>query len=114
MYVWNKIKEIRYTPANPSFSIIKVGFKGLYISWTYFPDAIYSWLDLNIIVEHNNIDRYFLIKNADQYAVPSYFMKKHTRITCLCNVYPLEPLFHTVYILISIIALYPHFPVFWG
>ena len=29
----------RYAPVNPSFAIIKEGFKGVYISWTGFPDV---------------------------------------------------------------------------
>ena len=41
MYVLDQNKKIRYTctPANPSFSIIKVGFKWVYISRTCFPDV---------------------------------------------------------------------------
>ena len=36
-----KNKKIRYTTANPSFSIcIKMGFKGVYISRTCFPDVL--------------------------------------------------------------------------
>ena len=36
---WSKNKKNGYTPANPSFAIyIKVGFKGVYITWTCFPD----------------------------------------------------------------------------
>ena len=34
---WIKSKKIRYTLANPSFFYIKVGFKGVYISRTWFP-----------------------------------------------------------------------------
>ena len=37
---WIKNKKIRYTPANPSFFYIKVGFKGVYISRTCFPDEL--------------------------------------------------------------------------
>ena len=29
----------RYTPAYPIFVYIKVGFKGVYITWTCFPDV---------------------------------------------------------------------------
>ena len=37
---WSKNKKNRYTPANPSFTIIiKVGFKGVYIARTCFPDV---------------------------------------------------------------------------
>ena len=37
---WSKNKKNRYTPANPSFAIyIKVGFEGVHISRTCFPDA---------------------------------------------------------------------------
>ena len=35
----SKNKKNRYTPANPRFSI-KVGFKGVYFSWTCFPDVL--------------------------------------------------------------------------
>ena len=37
---WSKIKENRYTPANSSFFYIKVGFKGVFIARTCFPDEI--------------------------------------------------------------------------
>ena len=38
---WSKNKKNRYSPVNPSFSImIKVGFKGVFIARTCFPDAI--------------------------------------------------------------------------
>ena len=40
MYVLGQNKKIRYTPANPVFFYIKVGFKRVYISWTCFPDAL--------------------------------------------------------------------------
>ena len=35
----SKNKKNRQTPENPSFSTIKVGFKGVHISRTCFPDA---------------------------------------------------------------------------
>ena len=35
--LWIKIKEIRYTPKSQLF-YIKVGYKGVYISWTCFRD----------------------------------------------------------------------------
>ena len=35
---WSKNKKNRYTPANPSFFYIKVGFTGVYFSWTCCPD----------------------------------------------------------------------------
>ena len=41
---WSKNKKNRYTPAYPSFAIynyIKVGFKGVFISRTCFPDACF-------------------------------------------------------------------------
>ena len=38
MYVLDH-KKIRYTPANPCFSIIKVRCKGVFISRTCFPDG---------------------------------------------------------------------------
>ena len=37
---WSKNKKNRYTPAYPSFCYIKVGFKGVFISRTCFPDVI--------------------------------------------------------------------------
>ena len=37
---WIKNKKIRYTPAYPSFAIIKVGFRGVYIAQTCFPDEL--------------------------------------------------------------------------
>ena len=33
---WSKNKKNRYTPAKPQFLYIKVGFKGVYFSWTMF------------------------------------------------------------------------------
>ena len=36
---WIKYNKNRYTPANPCFSNIKVGFEGVCISLTCFPDA---------------------------------------------------------------------------
>ena len=35
---WSKNKKKRFTPANPSFAIKKVGFKGVNITRTRFPD----------------------------------------------------------------------------
>ena len=35
---WSKNKKNRYTPHIPQFFYIKVGFKGVYISRTCFPD----------------------------------------------------------------------------
>ena len=35
---WSKNKKKRFTPANPSFAIKKVGFKGVKITRTRFPD----------------------------------------------------------------------------
>ena len=37
---WNKNKKNRYTPANPSFFYIMVGFTGVYIARTCFPDEM--------------------------------------------------------------------------
>ena len=34
-----KIRKNRHILANPSFYCIKVGFKGVYFSWTCFPDV---------------------------------------------------------------------------
>ena len=36
---WIKNKKIRYTASNPSFLYINVGFKGVYIARTCFPDV---------------------------------------------------------------------------
>ena len=37
---WNKKeKETKVYPCKPQFCYIKVGFKGVYISWTCYPDA---------------------------------------------------------------------------
>ena len=37
---WSKNKKDRYTPAYPSFFYIKVGFRGVYFTWTCFRDGI--------------------------------------------------------------------------
>ena len=39
---WSENEEIKYTPANPIFTI-KVGYKGVFIAWTSFPDGLFSW-----------------------------------------------------------------------
>ena len=39
---WIKNKKIMYTPENPSFFYIKVGFKGVFIARTCFPDRHYQ------------------------------------------------------------------------
>ena len=36
---WSKIMKNRYTSADPRFFYIKVGFKGVYISRTCYPDG---------------------------------------------------------------------------
>ena len=36
---WSKNKKNRYTPENPIFFYIKVGYKGVYFLRTCFPDA---------------------------------------------------------------------------
>ena len=36
---WSKNKKNMYTPAYPSFAYIKVGFEGVYITQTCFPDG---------------------------------------------------------------------------
>ena len=36
---WSTNKKNRYTPAKPFFHI-KVGFKGVFIAWTCFPDVM--------------------------------------------------------------------------
>ena len=40
---WSKNKKNRYTPANPSFFYIKVGFRGVKITRTCFHDEILSY-----------------------------------------------------------------------
>ena len=37
---WSKNKKNRYTLANPQFYYIKVGFKGVFIARTCFPDVL--------------------------------------------------------------------------
>ena len=38
-----------YTPVNPPFYYIKVGFKGLYITWTCFHDEdVFETLSIKI------------------------------------------------------------------
>ena len=39
---WSKNKKNMYSPAYPTFANIKVGFKGVYITWTYFRDNIWA------------------------------------------------------------------------
>ena len=46
---WSKNKKNRYTPANPSFFNIKVGFKGVVIARTCFPDGITNIYLTNIL-----------------------------------------------------------------
>ena len=36
---WSKNKKIMYVPANPSFFYMKLGFKGVYITWTCYRDV---------------------------------------------------------------------------
>ena len=36
---WAEIRKIIYTPVNPQFYYIKVGFKGVKIIWAGFRDA---------------------------------------------------------------------------
>ena len=38
--LWIKNKKNRYTPAYPSFTIMKVGYEGVFISRTCFPDEL--------------------------------------------------------------------------
>ena len=39
--LWSKDMKNRYTSACPSFLYIKLGFKGVYLSWTCFPDFLF-------------------------------------------------------------------------
>ena len=39
---WSKNKKNRYTPAYPRYCYIKVGFKGVYITRTCFPDDAFQ------------------------------------------------------------------------
>ena len=43
---WSKNKKNMYTPANPIFFYIKVGFKGVFIARTCFPDEVMTGIDL--------------------------------------------------------------------
>ena len=36
---WSKNKKKKYTPVNPSFTIIKVGCKGVFVTLTCFRDV---------------------------------------------------------------------------
>ena len=38
---WSRNKKNRYTPVNISFTILKGGFKGLYITRICFPDVLW-------------------------------------------------------------------------
>ena len=39
---WSKNKKNRYTPVNPIFFYIKVGYEEVYISQTCFPDEFFA------------------------------------------------------------------------
>ena len=44
---WSKLEKNMYTPAIPSVFCIKVGFNGVYFSWTCFPDKRHFKVDIN-------------------------------------------------------------------
>ena len=49
---WIRNKKNRYTPANPSFFFYtKLGFKGVYFSWTCLPDVMHYTNGIKIFVE---------------------------------------------------------------
>ena len=61
---WSKNKKNRYTPANPSFAILKWGIKGYIFTWTCFPDDLvasiykctkYSDLELKTLKRNNRV-----------------------------------------------------------
>ena len=46
--VWSKNKKNRYTyPCKPQYFYMKVGFNGVYFSWTCFPDACIKPSDMS-------------------------------------------------------------------
>ena len=47
---WSKNKKNRYTPCKPHFFYIKMGFKGVYITWTCYPDVE---IDTNLSKKHD-------------------------------------------------------------
>ena len=54
---WSKNKKNRYTPAYPSFAIIKVGFKGIYITRTCFRDVLDgNWASLEPATKPAEVD----------------------------------------------------------
>ena len=53
---WSKNKKNRYTPAYPSFAYIKVGFRGVNIARTCFPDETYFW---NCMKQEKNCQRLY-------------------------------------------------------
>ena len=58
---WIKNKKNKYTPANPSFTI-QVGFMGVFIAWTCFPDAK-EWLTGTVSsIPIHMIKRYRVLK----------------------------------------------------
>ena len=65
---WSENKKNRYTPAYPSFFYIKVGFKGLYILRTCFPDIVLDSKDEKYVLGKNSKDeKYVLGKNINVY-----------------------------------------------
>ena len=46
---WNKNKKNRYTPVYPSFLYTKVGFKGVFITQTCFPDESALMYSIHIL-----------------------------------------------------------------
>ena len=58
---WSKNKKNRYTPANPSFFYIKVGFKGVFIARTCFPDVKLTHLQgewcCGVVVKHQTANQ---------------------------------------------------------
>ena len=50
---WSKNKKNRFTPAYPSFTIIKVGFKGVYIARTCSLDVLCCQHPFAIVTNSN-------------------------------------------------------------
>ena len=60
---WIKNKKIRYTPANPSFSI-RVGFKGVYISQTCFSDGVTVPKCLDVSINESSMNEPLIISRG--------------------------------------------------
>ena len=77
---WSKNKKNKYTPAYPRFCYIKVGFNGVYITRTCFPDAVQKFVagfkratDEGLLPEIAHYSPYFLHLNVFTASKGSYF-----------------------------------------